>query len=942
MTSKLRLTAAAISFIVSAYPAQAQNRQFDIASQPATTGIEALGAATGLQIVAAEADLRGINIAPVKGAMSPREAVRRALAGTGLDVVSENDRTLVVKRVPLDDAAAEAPDTIVVTGSALQSRSEVATRRKATAIVDTLARDEIGSFPDITIAESLRRITGVTTIYNDDIGQFASIRGTHPDFIPVTLNGLMLATTGDLGEGTRRVNLQVIPGDAVRQLQAFKSMSPDLDAGALGGLIDIVTISAFDPNRSTFSLTGGASWSSYMKVPDTNSGGDRKDSPFGPSISAMWAPRFGANHEFGLAVTGFYEVRPRTQSNDAIVNRLYYTDAGVATTPESANWNGVAAPDSFVSHNYTNKFTKYGATARLEYKPSESFYTSLFGFAYFSKEQETRNTNRVFSLDQPQNLTETTGSMRVRSSDVQWRYNTFQRDQRGLQWKTQADIGERGKLSADVGYSYAWFKSDRPFVSFIYRPNTRLTYDLSNPDQRFVLDNAAAYTNPANFRTNSLYRDQREATENMYEARLDYKFNSGINDRGFGFAAGGDYRSFDLTRDNTAVYYTVGTASMSGVSFIPDFDLPGYSNPGLWLDQKKFWNEIVPTIPVDVAQSDRQSRLNDYRYEEKVASGYVNLTHSSDALRLDAGLRLDHTDYTAFMAEVIDGALQPEQRRVEGSYTNVLPYFTGVYSVTPNMRIKATASRTLGRPNPESIATVEEVDRTDLTISRGNPEIKPRKSTNLDLGFEYYFNRGRGMVTLTGFYKNIDDDILNVTTTEVIDGDTYEVSQPINGNKTKYKGVEFGFTNSGFGEVAGFLEPVGASLNMVWIKGESSFPYNGVLRKQDQLQFQSDFAANAALFYSFGTGSEVRLAMNHQGRYLEEFAALPWQNIYIAPFTTFDLTASWAFLPNAQLRLEGRNILSANRKRQTGLDAKYYRAGLEVGSSVFVRLNVHF
>ena len=53
---------------------------------------------------------------------------------------------------------------IVVTGSALRNRAEVAARKSSVAIVDTLSRDEVGSLPDITIAESMRRITGVTTI----------------------------------------------------------------------------------------------------------------------------------------------------------------------------------------------------------------------------------------------------------------------------------------------------------------------------------------------------------------------------------------------------------------------------------------------------------------------------------------------------------------------------------------------------------------------------------------------------------------------------------------------------------------------------------------------------------------------------------------------------------------------------------------------------------
>lgn len=830
-------------------------------------------------------------------------------------------------------------EEIVVSGSAFQNLEEIDARRQTTAIVDTLSRDEIGALPDITIAESLRRITGVTTIYNDDIGQFASIRGTHPDFVPVTLNGLTIATTGDLGEGTRKINLQVIPGEAVQQLRAYKSLSPDLDAGALGGLIDIVTASAFDEARSWLSVTAGASYTSYMKVPDVNSAGDAKNSPFGPSASIMVAPRFGADEEWGLVLTGIYEVRPRTQSNDAITNRLYFNAAGQATTPEAADWNGFAAPNSFVSHNYTNKFTKYGGTARLEYRPDDQFRSSLFGFAYFSDEQETRNTNRVYSLDQARDQTATTGTMRVRAADIQWRYNSFERDQWGVQWLNEVAVGERGLLSFDGGYSHAWFRSIRPFVTFVFNPNSRLAYDLANKERPFVLDNGDAYLNPDNFKTGELYEDARVAREDVYEARVDYGFNNRRGDHGLGFAAGASWRDLDLERDNSSTNYQTGTVRLTGLGFAPDFVTPGYSHPALWLDQKTFWNSVVPGIPVNTTLSDRNSRINDYRYREQILAAYANGNYTTDLVRVDFGARLDHAEFTADMAQVQGGVLQPAQVRYTGKDTHLLPYATANLFLSDALRVKAAASRTLGRPNPEMIATVEQVDTTERTIRRGNPLIKPRKATNLDLGMEYFFNRGRGMVTLTGFYKDIADDILTIATIQPINGEDWEVSQPINGESTSYKGVEIGIVNNSFGNVAPLFDRVGASLNMLWVKGRSAYLYGGVRRDSNRLQFQADFAANAALFYDLGGGSEVRIAMNHQGRYLEEYAANPWQNIYIEPFTTFDLTLRWTATPRLQLRLEGRNIFGANRQRNTGPGSEYFRAGLEVGNSWFLRAN---
>ncbi|WP_373089418.1 TonB-dependent receptor [Sneathiella sp.] len=837
-----------------------------------------------------------------------------------------------------DSASDDSDDVIIVTGSALQNQAEIKTRREATAIVDSLSRDEIGALPDITIAESLRRITGVSTVYNDDVGQFASIRGTHPDFVPVTLNGLTLATTGDHGEGTRKVNLQVIPGEAVQQLSAYKTLSPDLDAGALGGLIDISTASAFDSSQSLFNVTVGASYSSYMEVPDDNSFGGDKNSPFGPSLSAVWAPRFGADESWGLVVTGMYEVRPRTQSNSAVTNRLYFNDAGKLTTPISEDWNGFAAPNSFVSHNYTNKFSKFGGTARLEYRPSERISSSLFGFAYFSDEQETRNTNRIYRLDQAQDQTENSGTIRVRNADMQWRYNSFERDQRGLQWLNDIEVGDRGHLSADLGYSYAWYRSWRPFVAFDYEAGTRLTYDLTNESVPFVLDNGNAFLDPANFTTNNHYEDVREATAHVYEGRIDYGFNNHQGDRGFGFAIGGSYRDMDMERDNSAIVYEEGT-SLAGYAFIPDFNTPGYSHPALWLDRKRFYDEVVPGVTIDETESDHRTRINDYTYRERVAAAYLNGTFTSDILRLDAGARLDHVNFKADMAQVLDGVLQAKQVRYEGKDTNLLPYVTANLQLAPSLRIKAAASQTLGRPNPETIATVENIDQTELEITRGNPQIQPRKSTNLDLGIEYYFNGGQGMVTLTGFYKMIKDDIVAVSTQEIIDSETYTISQPINGEDTTYKGIEIGLINNSFGNIHHALEGLGASTNFIWTAGSTSYLENGELLKRDQLQYQSDISANAAVFYDLGNGSELRLAMNHQGRYVETFAANSWQDLYIEPFTTFDLTARWAVTPRLQLRLEGRNIFGADRQRNTGLNNEYYRAGLEVGNTWYLRAN---
>ncbi|MDY6948535.1 MAG: TonB-dependent receptor, partial [Pseudomonadota bacterium] len=461
----------------------------------------------------------------------------------------------------------------------------------------------------------------------------------------------------------------------------------------------------------------------------------------------------------------------------------------------------------------------------------------------------------------------------------------------------------------------------------------------SNLEAPFTYVDSEALMDPSNYNSANLYNDRREAEEDIYQGRLDYTFNAGIDDRGFGFAAGADYRKLDLTRDNSGTNYVTNAANLDGLAFVPDFVSPGYGSPALWLDADMFWNDVVPGLPVNAAATRTTNLQNDYRYREKVAAGYVNANYTTDAFRLDLGARLDHSEFTANMAQVLDGVLQDGQIEKTGKDTHVLPYAAITYSFSPALRLKAAATQTLGRPNPETIATVENVDVTELTINRGNPDIQPRVSTNLDLGLEYFFNGGQGMVTLTGFYKKIRDDILTVTTQEVIDGDNYTVTQPINGDDTVLKGIEFGVINNSFGNVAGWLGGFGASANLIWVKGETSYASGGEFLTRDDLQYQAELAANAAVFYALGDGSELRLAMNHQGKYLETYADDSWDDITIQPFTTFDLTARWAVTPNVQLRLEGRNILGANRQRNTGPSGEYYRAGLEVGNTWYLRVN---
>jgi iron complex outermembrane recepter protein len=119
---------AALALLACALPAAAQQRTFDVPAQSATSAISAFARQAGLQVVAPADGLEGVRTQPLKGAMDARAALRKLIEGTGLEIVSDANGVIVLRRVtaPVGAAVEAEPtalDTIIVTA---QKREEAA------------------------------------------------------------------------------------------------------------------------------------------------------------------------------------------------------------------------------------------------------------------------------------------------------------------------------------------------------------------------------------------------------------------------------------------------------------------------------------------------------------------------------------------------------------------------------------------------------------------------------------------------------------------------------------------------------------------------------------------------------------------------------------------------------------------------------------------------
>ena len=129
--------------------------------------------------------------------------------------------------VPQDEEVTEV-DEIVVTGIRASIASSIAAKARNTSIVEVITAEDIGKLPDVSIAESLARLPGLTVQRLDGRGQAISIRGLGPDFTTALLNGREQVTTGD----NRGVEFDQYPSELLSGVTVYKT--PDASADRSG------------------------------------------------------------------------------------------------------------------------------------------------------------------------------------------------------------------------------------------------------------------------------------------------------------------------------------------------------------------------------------------------------------------------------------------------------------------------------------------------------------------------------------------------------------------------------------------------------------------------------------------------------------------------------------------------------------------------------------
>ncbi|WP_019962187.1 TonB-dependent receptor [Woodsholea maritima] len=853
--------------------------------------------------------------------------------------------------------AGDAPtEVIVVQGTRLQNQRAIDVRRNADQVVDAVAVDDIGRLPDFNIGEALQRLPGIGIQGDQAEARFVTVRAMNAEYNYTTVDGVSIAVPDRNG---RRVFMDVMPASLAHGIDVYKTFTPNLEGGAIGGIIDIRTASAFNNGPHTLRVNGEIG--KYE-----NDKGYRDVGPSG-SADVFYSHVLGANDQIGIVLTANYYKRdsaiPQAEWGS---NRYFYDQAGNAVgSPADAPYPGTgwAVPTERRAYWYHNDRTRYGFTGKVQYRTNNGDELFLRGFWNTATDDEARQTDLLNHgggltiSDQ----TATSGTI-IESKNLRQSHYLGQFDFERTVWALTSGgdfaLDGLGELTVRANYSGSKFRNPENWIEWRLQgdkdqdgvDDNAFHYEREGDRYYFTLLDPEANTNFANFDAVRRQFDDRQLDEDLYEFKLDWDGELGVSQwsYGTGLSFRRIDRAFNEDRDRylpTATNaYTLAAANVvnTDVCLQPPGHLPNQCL--VVIDPSRAnasWQAHQGANAAQWRFDDMSNNDNnlDYSLTEDVIAVYGLLNYETDRVQLTFGLRYEDTSVEGTGRRNVAKTGWSDVSN-EGGYRDWLPSINMSYDLNDQIRLRAAASRSLGRPGFNLIAPVGESYNPDTqTLSRSNPDLEPRRSNNFDLGFDWYLNDGQGIFAANLFYKSIEGEIFGATENLnlVIDGVATEVvaSQPVNnGDDTHVTGLEVQFVH----DLDFIYEGLGFAANATFLDTDFKLPMNdGTVVELETMIGQPDLAYNLAVFYDSDTLS-AKLAYNYQSIRASHRlnTSNEYRNRYDTAEKSLDFKASYRFSEQWAATLNVWNLTGEGRGEVLGFQRELPIVEADFGRAVFV------
>lgn len=300
-----------------------------------------------------------------------------------------------------EDSASEETtllEEVIVRGVRQSQAKAIDIKRDSDRIVDSIVAEDIGKLPDLTITDSLQRVTGVQINREANEGTSLNIRGM-PQVL-TTLNGEQFLSPWSItGIGA---NYSDIPAGMISGVDVYKSQSASMVAGGISGVVDLKTLSPLAMEEGvTANLRAEGSFGDRSKdetKPDGSTG--TRDPDY--NVSGFFGYKFNDDLAFNAGLFSSESYNANYSMNHD--SRFAFLDRqnGTPTDPLDFDGDGDLVNDWYLvpeTYGASSSFVtreREGGSVSIEWQLTDNF--RLRGDAFYTEmEQYDRGVRVAFN-----------------------------------------------------------------------------------------------------------------------------------------------------------------------------------------------------------------------------------------------------------------------------------------------------------------------------------------------------------------------------------------------------------------------------------------------------------------------------------------------------------------------------------------------------------------
>jgi iron complex outermembrane receptor protein len=853
-------------------------------------------------------------------------------------------------------------------------------QRNADNLKNVASMDALADLPNMNATELAIRLPGVTFANpGDEVVEEISVRGMGSGMTSITIDGGGMSSFSAQNRSTR---MTAFTGNMFESLELTKGQTPDRSVDSLGGGVNFKTrspLSMREKRRVSYNFTARTAPSFTDHVPLREK--HRTHGLFNLSYQEKFAVFGSETENLAVSVNGFYSENAfgffrtnrdfqqtnnqpaylwdyRTQDNynnrtqkslstkwDFRLNRnnlfklnLIYNDApepmrrqyqvrafaGNATTVPS-NTTGIV-PGAF-----DNRITVVRAN------PPAANATS--------------NTTATALIDVTSNLINR--NQRLRHMDVggEHNYGPLEIDWAALASRTRYRfLGSEGNLVNRIG--------NIPFIGPNGSPGSA-TNNIRGPNgetgvgwildrtqsdlyPRFIQNGGLDFTDPNNYRprVNGLSTQSGNLDIDLIrEARANFRYRLPIDSFTAFLKTGASVRDHDveLQRRNRRWSYIGTTALPTDPSIIMSDTLNTGRQIPMW-EGAEFIQNGQPTNPAlwreDLYYHENNRRIASTKVNEVITAYYLMTQGRFGRNGFLAGMRREITDTRGEgrrRARVLSTAAQQladpigtaERDSVaylnEGSYGQNFPSIHLWRDLTPDLKARAAWTTGFARPSLANYVTALSFNNNNETVTFGNPDLKPTRSTNWDFSLEYYFKPSSSF-TVGWFHKKLEDYIAGGVDVGTVgtgpdngfDGEFsgYTILANSNVGTAYTQGWEFSYLQQ-FQFLPGLLKGLRLNANLTQITAHGDYASPGNYAKDKNVRGFIPRTMNTTLSWYYKKFS-TSVSYNYTAEHIRDNYnfAQPSRNRYLKSRKIVNASMRYEIRPNVTVNLGVANLFN--------------------------------